>query len=60
LLFAAASMAQPHAMTDTSGSLQLAPWQVINLFGAPLLALLFARPVVDDIRAWYRSGREPE
>ena len=50
----------PHVTTDTSNQLQLAPWQVINLFGAPLLALLFARPVVDDIKAWYRSGREAE
>jgi len=27
--------------------------------GAPILAVLFARPVIDDLRAWLRSGREP-
>ena len=31
---------------------------VINLIGAPLLALLFLRPVIDDVAAWWRSSRE--
>ena len=40
---------------DSSGpSLEL--WQVINLIGAPLLALIFARPVVEDLKSWW-SGR---
>ena len=42
---------------DAGGHIEL--WQVINLVGAPLLAVLFARPVIDDLRAWLRSGREP-
>jgi hypothetical protein len=59
-LIAASTAAGQHVTTTTSTELHLAPWQVINLFGAPLLALLFARPVVDDIKAWYRSSRETE
>jgi hypothetical protein len=31
---------------------------VINLVGAPVLAVLFARPVIDDIRAWLNSDRD--
>jgi len=27
-------------------------WQVINLLGTPLLAIIFAGPVIDDVRAW--------
>ena len=41
----------PHA-ANTSGGMQLELWQVINLVGAPLLAILFVRPVIDDVRAW--------
>jgi hypothetical protein len=44
-------------LTATAGS-QLELWQVINLIGAPLLAVLFARPVIDDIRAWLTYRRE--
>jgi len=36
----------------------LEAWQIINLVGAPLLAILFVRPVVDDVRAWLASMRE--
>jgi len=43
---------------DTGGGAQIELWQVINLIGAPLLAILFARPVIDDIRAWRASRRE--
>jgi hypothetical protein len=46
----------PHT-GDASGGIQLELWQAINLIGAPLLAVLFARPVIDDIRAWVRSMR---
>ena len=44
---------------DTSGAgAQIELWQVINLVGAPLLAVLFARPVIDDLRAWHASRHE--
>jgi hypothetical protein len=49
----------PHT-GDPSGSLQIELWQVINLIGAPLLAVLFARPVIDDVRAWIRSFNDPD
>ena len=46
-----------HAADASSGA-QIELWQVINLVGAPLLAMLFARPVIDDLRAWHASRRE--
>lgn len=48
----------PHTADPSGAGTQLALWQVINLIGAPLLAILFARPVVDDLRAWVSSLRE--
>jgi hypothetical protein len=44
-----------HQVTNGSTGVQLELWQVINLLGAPALAVLFARPVVDDLVAWLRS-----
>lgn len=46
----------PH--TNPSGGVQIELWQAINLIGAPLLAVLFARPVIDDLRAWLHSERD--
>ena len=43
-----------------SAELHLELWQVINLLGAPILALLFAQPVIDDVRSWIRSIRSTE
>jgi hypothetical protein len=59
-IFAAvATFAGPHGPSSTGG-VTLEPWQVINLIGAPLLALLFLRPVLDDVAAWWSSLREHE
>ena len=33
---------------------QIELWQVINLIGAPVLAILFLQPVIDDLRAWLK------
>jgi len=38
--------------------LNLEAWQVINLIGAPLLALLFVAPVIDDLKEWLASSRK--
>src|SRR5947208_5283306 len=43
--------------TGNGSSVQIELWQVINLVGAPLLAVLFAQPVIDDVRAWLRTSR---
>ena len=43
----------PHGSGST---VQIEPWQVINLIGAPLLALLFLQPVIDDLRAWLKRS----
>jgi hypothetical protein len=48
------ALAISHAGQTTSGT-HIELWQVINLVGAPLLAVLFARPVIDDLRAWLKS-----
>lgn len=60
LMFAAGSVVGQHSTTHAGAALNLAPWQVINLVGAPALALLFARPVVDDVKAWLRSLSDRE
>jgi len=57
ILAAVDAFAGPHGASATSG-VTLEAWQVINLIGAPLLALLFLRPVIDDVAAWWRSSRE--
>lgn len=44
--------------SNSGGGAQIELWQVINLIGAPMLAVLFVRPVIDDIRAWHASRRE--
>jgi hypothetical protein len=38
-----------------SGGMQIELWQAINLVGAPLLAVLFAQPVIEDLAAWFGS-----
>lgn len=51
------ALAVSHA-GQTTGGTHIELWQVINLVGAPLLAVLFARPVIDDLRAWLKSDRD--
>lgn len=51
----AAGGAMPGHSDAASTGAQIELWQVINLVGAPLLAILFARPVIDDLRAWLAS-----
>jgi hypothetical protein len=57
VLAAVEAFAGPHGASTTSG-VTLEAWQLINLIGAPLLALLFLRPVIDDVAAWWSSIRE--
>lgn len=47
-----------HWTSGDQGSSHLALWQVINLLGTPLLAMLFLPPVIDDLQAWLRWRRE--
>jgi hypothetical protein len=58
-ILAAGAYAGPH-VADAAGGMQIELWQVINLIGAPLLAVLFARPGIDDVRAWLRSMHETD
>lgn len=50
-------MAGQHLTPKDSGGPSLEPWQVINLIGAPLLALIFAGPVIDDLTSWWAARR---
>jgi hypothetical protein len=47
-----------HGTGADQGSSRLALWQVVNLVGTPLLAILFLPPVIDDLQAWLRWRRE--
>ena len=57
LITAGGAFAGAHG-ADSSGGVQIELWQVINLIGAPLLAVVFARPVIDDLKAWLGSDRK--
>ena len=47
-----------HWTSGSQGGAPLALWQVINLVGTPILAMLFLPPVVEDLQAWLRWRRE--
>jgi hypothetical protein len=59
LITAMLTYAGPHAaVSGANAGPQLEVWQVINLIGAPMLALLFLGPVIDDLKAWIRAVRQ--
>lgn len=45
---------------SSSNGPDLAPWQVINLVGSVLLALLFVGPVIDDLQSWARARKQED
>jgi hypothetical protein len=51
---------QPLPSGSSQGELHLELWQIINLIGAPVLALMFLQPVIEDLRAWIRARRSQE
>lgn len=53
----AGALGGTHTSSEATGP-QLELWQVINLVGAPTLAVMFARPVIDDIKAWLTARRD--
>ncbi len=55
-LFAAAQAG--HAAAAAHGAFAVQLWQVINLIGAPLVAIMFVGPVVEDVRSWISSLRD--
>lgn len=56
------AIAGKHVTTGGGGDVHIELWQVINLLGAPTLALIFVRPVIDDVRDWWvtRHGDPPD
>jgi hypothetical protein len=46
-----------HVNSGGGGEMHIELWQAINLVGAPVLALLFARPVIEDLREWWAARR---
>lgn len=57
-LSAGGAIAIQHGTGGGQSFAHVALWQVINLVGTPLLAMLFLPPVVDDLLAWLRWRRE--
>jgi hypothetical protein len=51
------SVAGQHVTSGSGGEVHIELWQAINLIGAPLLALLFARPVIEDLQSWWAARR---
>lgn len=47
-----------HHASGSAGAVRLEPWQVINLVGSVLLALIFLPPVLEDIQAWLHERNE--
>jgi hypothetical protein len=41
--------------SHVGSTVELQLWQIVNLIGTPLLALLFLPPVIEDIQTWLRS-----
>jgi hypothetical protein len=57
LLTYAFSVAVQHVTSSGESQTHIELWQAINLIGAPLLAVLFARPVVEDLKSWWAARR---
>lgn len=58
ILTAVVAIAGKHVtQTGGGGDVHLELWQAINLVGAPMLAVIFAQPVVDDLRKWWAARR---
>lgn len=57
LLTSVFSVAGQHVSSGSAGQMHIELWQAINLVGAPLLALMFARPVIDDLKDWWAARR---
>ena len=56
MLFAAALYAIViHGGSGSGSTASLELWQVINLVGVPLLALMFLPMALEDLSAWIRS-----
>ena len=57
LLACAFTVAGQHAPAGSGGEPHIELWQAINLIGAPILALLFARPVIEDLKSWWAARK---
>jgi hypothetical protein len=51
------SVTGQHVTSGSGGKLHIEVWQAINLIGAPLLALLFAGPVIEDLKSWWTARK---
>lgn len=56
-MLAIAAMHPGRAVSGIQAGGSIERWQLTNLVGGPLLAMMFARPVVDDLRSWIVSFR---
>ena len=51
------SIAGQQVNSGGEGQMHIELWQAINLVGAPLLAVIFAQPVIEDLRDWWAARR---
>jgi hypothetical protein len=56
-LTSVSSVAGQRVTSGSAGDPHIELWQAINLIGAPLLALLFAGPVIEDLQSWWAARR---
>jgi hypothetical protein len=55
-----ASLVYQHLALSRSQPVNLQLWQVVNLVGAPLAAVLLLPPVVADLERWWHGRGEAE
>ncbi len=47
-----------HLTAGRGGAVNVQPWQLVNLVGAPLAAILLLPPILDDLERWWRGRAE--
>lgn len=52
------SLVYQHLQPGQGGAGEVQLWQVINLVGAPLAAVLLLPPIIDDLERWWRGRAE--
>jgi hypothetical protein len=52
------SLVSQHLAMGPAAAAGIQPWQVINLVGGPLAAILLLPPILEDLDRWWRSRTE--
>ena len=54
------SLVYQHLAAGRGGTVNVQLWQVINLVGGPLAAILLLPAVLDDVEKWWRARAEAD